>query len=109
MTCDNVLIEMYYDWARAIKGARSVLDEMEMACSTDSGQPSIVDVLMGRHQHEPLMKITRDQRLYCNYRLHQPSLEAEIATAGRHRNRSVFDLTVDERRGTDPINPEEGR
>jgi len=80
-----------------------------MACSADSGQLSIVDVLMGRHQHEPLMKITRDQRLYCNYRLHQPSLDAEIATAGRHGNRSIFDLTADERHGTDRTNPEERR
>jgi len=59
--------------------------------------PSIVDVLMGRHQHEPLMKVTRDMRLYCNYRLHQPSFDAEIATSGRHRNRPIFDLAIEDR------------
>jgi hypothetical protein len=49
--------------------------------------PSIVDVLLGRHQHQPLMKVTLSQRLYANYWIDAPSLEAELRTAGRHRNR----------------------
>lgn len=48
---------------------------------------SIVDVLVGRHQHDPVMKITPGQRLYANYRLHKPSYDVEMETAGRHRNR----------------------
>jgi len=50
---------------------------------------------MSRRQHEPLMKATRDLRLYCNYRLHQSSYDAEIATAGRHGNRPVFDADAE--------------
>ena len=52
---------------------------------------SIVDALLGRHQHEPLMKISGGHRLYHNYRLHQPSLSAELATGGRQRTRDLFD------------------
>jgi hypothetical protein len=48
---------------------------------------SIVDVLLGRHRHQPLMKVPLANRLYANYWLDPVSLEAELKTAGRHRNR----------------------
>lgn len=57
---------------------------------------SIVDILLGRHQHEPVMKITASQRLYCNYRFDDVALKAELETAGRHRNRKELE---------DPANP----
>ena len=52
---------------------------------------SIVDVLMGRHQHQAQVKITAPHRIYCNYRINEASLDAELKTAGRHRNRDVYD------------------
>jgi hypothetical protein len=44
--------------------------------------PSIVDVLTGRRRHDPLVKITPGQRIYYNYRLDHPSLDAETAAIG---------------------------
>lgn len=52
---------------------------------------SIIDVLLGRHQHEPVMKVTGGQRLYHNYRIHEPSRQLEMANGGRQRNRAFFD------------------
>jgi hypothetical protein len=57
----------------------------------DDQNVSIVDVLLGRHQHEPLMKITVGHRLYHNYRLHEPSRQLEVETGGRQRNKDFFD------------------
>jgi hypothetical protein len=51
--------------------------------------PSIVDVLLGRH-YPAAMKVSPQQRAYHNYRMHDPSLRAEIATSDRHRNRDLF-------------------
>jgi hypothetical protein len=58
---------------------------------SQNGTPSIVDVLLGRFQHVPMTHVTVQQRLYHNYRVHEPSLRAEVATAGRHRNRDIFE------------------
>ncbi len=52
--------------------------------------PTIVDVLLGRRQHAPMTKVSPQQRVYHNHRMHDPSLRAEIATAGRHRHRDIF-------------------
>ena len=57
---------------------------------------TLVDVLMGRHQHQAAIPITADQRLYGNYRMDEPSRHAEVSTAGRQRHRPEFD---------DPENP----
>ena len=62
----------------------------------DGKSLSIVDLLLGRHQHEPAMKITLAHRQYHNYRQDEPSLTAELTTAGRQRTRDLFD---------DPENP----
>jgi hypothetical protein len=53
--------------------------------------PSIIDVLLGRHQHEPVMKLTVAHRLYHNYRLHEPSRRLEVSNGGRQRNKTLFD------------------
>jgi hypothetical protein len=53
----------------------------------EGAEPSVVDVLLGRHRHEPLLKTTLGQRPYANSHLHKPSFDAEVTTAGRHRNR----------------------
>jgi hypothetical protein len=52
---------------------------------------SIVDILLGRHQHQPMMKITVDHRIDHNYRLHEPSRCVEMANGGRQRNSTLFD------------------
>jgi hypothetical protein len=59
--------------------------------AADDQQWSIVDILLGRHRHDPVMKITVDHRVYHNYRLHEPSRRLEMANAGRQRNRDFFD------------------
>jgi hypothetical protein len=75
---------------------RSLLNRLECASEValvshpKQDAPSIVDVLMGRHHHAALMKVSPQQRVYHNYRMHDASLRAEIATAGRHRNRDLF-------------------
>jgi hypothetical protein len=51
--------------------------------------PSIVDVLLGRHHHTVLTIVSPQQRVYHNCRMHDLSLRAEIANAGRHRNCGV--------------------
>ena len=51
-----------------------------MADHTENREVTIADVLAGRTQVTPQMKITAGQRLYYNYRLHQPSLKREIAS-----------------------------
>ena len=59
--------------------------------ATNDQNWSIVDILLGRHQHEPVMKITVDHRIYHNYRLHEPSRRVEMANGGRQRNSAFFD------------------
>jgi hypothetical protein len=54
-------------------------------------EPTIIDVLLGRHRHTPLITVTEGQRLYGNYWLDEPSKVAELATGGRQRNRPMFD------------------
>jgi hypothetical protein len=51
----------------------------------DDGTPSIVDVLTGLREHEPLVKITPPQRMYYNYRLDRPSFAAELASIAAPR------------------------
>jgi hypothetical protein len=50
--------------------------------------PSIVDVLLGRQFPAALMNVSPQQRVYHNHRMHDPSLRAEIANAGRRRNQA---------------------
>jgi hypothetical protein len=50
-----------------------------------TGSSSIVDVLLGRFQHVPTLHVSPQQRLYHNYRAHEPSLRAESGTSGQPR------------------------
>lgn len=56
----------------------------------DDREIAIADGLAGRTQVRPLMKITPGQRLYYNYRFHQPSFERQAASAGRSLERRDF-------------------
>jgi len=56
----------------------------------DNRDVTIAGVLTGRTHVVPLMKTTAAQRLYYNYRFHQPSFEREVAGTGRSRNRRDF-------------------
>jgi hypothetical protein len=47
---------------------------------SEQREVTIADVLTGRTQMAPLMKITAGQRLYYNYRFDPPPLEREIAS-----------------------------
>lgn len=59
--------------------------------ATNDQDWSIVDILLGRHQFEPMMKITVDHRVYHNYRFDEPSRRVEMANGGRQRNSALFD------------------
>jgi hypothetical protein len=59
--------------------------------AVDDQKWSIVDILLGRHQHKPVMKITVDNQVYHNYRLHEPSRQLEMENGGRYRSKDIFD------------------
>jgi hypothetical protein len=59
---------------------------------------TIADVLSGRTQATPLMKVTAGHRLYYNYRCHDQSFNAEVAHATVRRPPRDFRSLQERRR-----------